>query len=493
MKFYKELFKLIFNILILKKSNGEAIKIFCKNNGLAYIKLAQILATQNYGTLFTEADRKDLENICDNINPLPFSEIKKILEEEYGNLSDTFLAIDETPLGSASISQVHKATLKDGQIIALKIKRKDITSSLEKDIKKLRKIVLAYVNYLSKRPRLQKLVKIYIPILYINNKIGFTKAFELYYSWILEETDFLHEANNIHDYTAFANQVNGTIPNTIYITLPKVYDQLCSENIIAMEYIPYPTFNHNHDEEAKKRAINNYFELSFYAVFHNIPVIFHGDPHGGNIYLDNLGNIGFLDMGLLVHLNLDEIKLTKQLFLGAYTNNYEKLFNFLLPYANFKNEEEKTSFKNDLKDFCSKVKTNTIASFFVNMINVCLKYDISPPEFLFCIAKAFVALNGISYLANNTTSAFELLKKQTLEYLLTENINSLATLSIKALELAPSILHSGLHFALTKTFPNEEYNKITEALKNEETRAALNNALDFLHLLKTIGNDTLER
>lgn len=52
MKFYLEILKLIKNIVILKKSNGEAIRIFCNNNGLAYIKLAQILATQNYGTLF---------------------------------------------------------------------------------------------------------------------------------------------------------------------------------------------------------------------------------------------------------------------------------------------------------------------------------------------------------------------------------------------------------------------------------------------------------
>ena len=136
MKFYLDILKLIKNIVILKKSNGEAIRIFCNNNGLAYIKLAQILATQNYGTLFSEEDRRDLEAICDNSNPLSFEEIKSILISEYGDLEKTFLSIEEIPLGSASISQVHKATLKDGTVVALKIKRRDITNTLETDLKR---------------------------------------------------------------------------------------------------------------------------------------------------------------------------------------------------------------------------------------------------------------------------------------------------------------------------------------------------------------------
>lgn len=158
MPFYKELLKLIFNVLIFKKSNGEALKIFCKNNGIAYIKLAQILATQNYGTLFTEKDRKDLEMICDNINPLPFTEIKQTLEEEYGNLDEIFQSIDETPIGAASISQVHKATLKDGNIVALKIKRKDITTSLENDLKRLQKIVTSYILFLRKHSHIRSII-----------------------------------------------------------------------------------------------------------------------------------------------------------------------------------------------------------------------------------------------------------------------------------------------------------------------------------------------
>lgn len=492
MPFYKELLKLIFNVLIFKKSNGEALKIFCKNNGIAYIKLAQILATQNYGTLFTEEDRKDLEMICDNINPLPFTEIKQTLEEEYGNLDEIFQSIDETPIGAASISQVHKATLKDGNIVALKIKRKDITTSLENDLKRLQKIVTSYIHFLRKHSHIRGIINKLLPILNFNNQTGFDRAFELYYSWILDETDFIHEAQNIIDYTNFAKQVNGKIPDTTDIVIPKIYKDLCSENIIVMEYITYPNFNHIDDEKAKAKALNSYLKLSFYAIFHDIDVYFHGDPHGGNLYLDAKGNLGFLDMGLLFKLSKDELFLTKEFFLTAYSKNSKKLFKILSQYGRL-NDKEKIDFQNELDSYCSSLNEKTVTAFFTDMIFIVEKYNIVPPNFLFRMAKAFICLNGISYLSNNSTSAFDLLKKQTIEYLITENIKGLKNLSVKFLELSPTILHGGLHFALHRTIPQKDYDEILKELKNEEVRQNLNEVLDFLHLLKTFGYDSLGR
>ena len=77
---------------------------FSEKMGVVYIKVAQILAMQNVGEIFTEADRQKLVQICDHCNPIPFTKIQKILRQEYGeNWSDKFASIDEKPLGSASI------------------------------------------------------------------------------------------------------------------------------------------------------------------------------------------------------------------------------------------------------------------------------------------------------------------------------------------------------------------------------------------------------
>ena len=132
---------MIINKLVKRKNNGECIKLFCEEMGIAYIKLAQILAMQNYGNLFTETDRKSLSSICDFVKPIPFSNIKNLLENEYGQLDKIFKEIDEKPIGAASISQVHKGILLNGDIVAIKIKRKDITEGLENDINKMKELI----------------------------------------------------------------------------------------------------------------------------------------------------------------------------------------------------------------------------------------------------------------------------------------------------------------------------------------------------------------
>lgn len=492
MHFYFELLKLFLNITMFKKNKGETILTFCQNNGLAYIKLAQILATQNYGTIFTETDRLKLEKICDNINPLPFSEIQKILNSNYGNLAEIFSSVAETPLGAASISQVHKGVLKDGTEVAIKIKRNDLTSTLEQDLKKLQKITISYISFLKKHEKFQKFIAKHFPLLNLKNLTGFNIAFKLYYKWIIEETNFQNEAQNIQNYRTFAHNVNGKVPNTSSIVIPKVFKDLSNDQIIVIDYIPYPNFNKTHDNEAKAKALNSYIALSFYALFHDIDVYFHGDPHNGNLFLDENGNLGFLDMGLLFKLSKEDIKLTKTFFLAAYTRNYEKIFNLLLSFGEV-TEEEKENLHSELKNYCKNINTETVTAYFINLIPICLKYNIAPPDFLFCMAKAFICLNGINTITSNNTSAYELLEKQTFEYILAENFENLKKLGITLTNISPTIINSAIKFTLHKTIPEQNYLKISQELKKEETRKALNDALDFLQFIKNLGNDYLKR
>lgn len=142
MKLYIQVIKLLFNKFMLRKNNGIVIKEFSEKMGVVYIKLAQILATHNFGDLFTEDDRKMLSEICDNCNIIDYEEIEKILKEEYGsNLENIFSFIEKEPIGSASVSQVHRGIIKTGEEVAIKIKRRDITKTIEEDIERIRNIV----------------------------------------------------------------------------------------------------------------------------------------------------------------------------------------------------------------------------------------------------------------------------------------------------------------------------------------------------------------
>ena len=124
MKLYYEMLRLIFNKYIKKYGNGRLVKEFCENMGVVYIKLAQMLSAYSFGHLFTEKDRVILSSVCSSCKYMSFDEVKQILEKEFQcSLNDLFISVEPIPIGAASISQVHKATLKNGEYQNASIER----------------------------------------------------------------------------------------------------------------------------------------------------------------------------------------------------------------------------------------------------------------------------------------------------------------------------------------------------------------------------------
>ncbi len=468
MKLYIEFVIMLFRKVILRQNTGTVIRKFCEKMGIVYIKFAQILATQNYGNIFTESDREKLSKICDNCNVIKFEEIEEILKEEYGdNLYKVFESIEEKEIGSASVSQVHKGILKNGKEVAIKIKRKDVVENIEKEVRRLKKIVR----------RFGKLIK-------FSNYSGGDNALDLFAEWIRQETDFDHERKNIISYKKFADSVNGKVENTKKIRVPKLYKEYCTKNVIVMEYIKYETINKMEmsEENYKKiiKGINSYLKLSFYALLNGKQIIFHGDPHGGNIYIDDRGDIGFLDMGLIFILSEDDSILTRNLFLAAYSGNSEKLFT-LISNLGHMDGKTKAMFKEECKKYCSEVNGKNITNYFTDMINMCLKFEFVPPNFLFCMAKAFVCLNGIVKFSDNKINASELLGEQVMEYLLKRSLEDYKNTVFDSIKGAPKIVEEVLKYGIEKTFIKEASgeNGVKHALGT-----MLNNVEEMLKIMK---------
>ncbi len=470
MKLYFEIIKALYLKYIRKMNTGIVIKKFCEKMGIVYIKFAQMLATQNIGDIFNEKDRLLLSSICDNCKPIEFEQIANIIENEYKkSIQELFIEIDKNPLGSASISQVHKAKLKSGDIVAVKVKRKDITDGIEKDIKRIKSLVHKFGRFVN-----------------FKNFIGGDKALELYLKWIYEETDFVHEKENIKTYSLFANSVNGKVANTKNIKVPKLYEELCTKNIIVMEYIDSPTINHielnTKNSEVISNALNSYLQLSFYALLNDKKIVFHGDPHGGNIYIDSDYNIGFLDMGLIFELSEEDSKLTKDFFLAAYSGNYKKIYDLLEPYCKI-NSDSKEKLINDIKEYCENVKTKPITSYFMDMVNICLRYEVAPPNFLFCMAKAFVCLGGINTFSKNVVKATDLLKEQTIEYFIRLGMMDSKRLAVKGIKLTPKLLENTCKYGIVNGMAKEVI--AIEEIKSD-LKLMLEHYEDALNVLKFV-------
>ncbi len=414
-----------------RKSTGQAICWFASKMGVVYIKMAQILAMQSYGTIFTEADRLALSEICDACNPISYKKIEARLRQELGDKFDTEIAsIDPEPLGSASISQVHRAVLKNGEAVAIKVKRDDVTRKIDRDVKQIRRLVHRFGRFAGLR-----------------NMLGGDQALDLWAQYIYQEIDFIHERQNLERYQAFAESVNDKVKDMVKIKTPRVYPELCTKNIIVMEFISAPTINQMELNQASKHlishALNSYISLSFYALLNDLPLVFHGDPHGGNIYIDEAGNIGFLDMGLIFEFTPEEAAMIKEMFFLGYTGKSDRLVDLLIKMSKH-TAYDHDRFETEIRAKVEMFQTIPVTQFFIEMITVFTKYNMSPPIILFKAAKAFLALFGINNFIENHTSTRELLSKQIIDAYARHMHDDWQKLVHSGLRLVPNCLRAGL-------------------------------------------------
>jgi len=427
---------------ILRRNTGAVICHFAFKMGIVYIKMAQILAMQNYGQIFTEQDRQSLSKVCDDCKPISYHKVIRIIESEYGcKISDKFRSIDPHPVGAASVSQVHRAVLLDGREVAIKIKRQDVTRRVQRDVRQIQRLIR----------RFGKLTK-------FRNFLGSDQALTLWAEWIYQETDFQRERNNIAEYQRFIASVNGKIPHTVHLKVPQVFPELCTNNLIVMEFIHDPTINQlpltDENKTRIRDGLNDYMALSFYALLHGLPVIFHGDPHGGNIYLDASSNVGFLDLGLIFALNPEEVKFVREIFLNAYSGRADKVIETLLR-TSMCADFDRTKFRQDIQQEVAKIQDIPVAQFFVEMMNIFVYYNISPPEIFFKMAKAFLALFGIGVFSENLSSTKQLLAAQVTEFYVERSFEDFRQICTSGARLLPDFLAASLRDGPAKALAHE--------------------------------------
>src|SRR5262245_4319207 len=115
------------------QDRARRLRMVCEDLGPTFIKLGQLLSTRP--DLLPESYTNELAALRDEVRPFGFDQVLGILGEEYGRpATEIFAAIEETPVASASISQVHRAVLRDGRTVALKVRRPDIAKVVQADL-----------------------------------------------------------------------------------------------------------------------------------------------------------------------------------------------------------------------------------------------------------------------------------------------------------------------------------------------------------------------
>jgi len=247
--------------------------------GPTFIKLGQLMSTR--ADLLPGPYLEALERLQDHIEPFPYEEVERIVSGELGvRISKAFADFDPVPLAAASLAQVHRAEMRDGREIVVKVQRPDIRDVIVSDLEALGEIA----HFLDQHTELGKRYE------FDNMLVNLRKS-------LLRELDFTIEANNLHtigeNLTEFEN-----------IVIPEPIDDFTTTRILTMQYI-----------SGKKITALNPLRLLeidgglladelFHAYLKQFLIdgLFHADPHPGNVFLTDENRIALLDLGMVGHV-----------------------------------------------------------------------------------------------------------------------------------------------------------------------------------------------
>ncbi len=245
--------------------------------GPTFVKLGQILSTRS--DLLPESIIAELTTLQSNVDTLPFEDIEVQLIKDLGpDYRENFESLDETALASASIAQVHRATLKNGDEVALKIQRPGVRPKIESDLGILYAIAGWAEDAIDEAQAMDLRGII----------TGFTKS-------ISQELDFKIEARNLERFERNFAEVE-------HVAFPKVYDELSSTEVLCMEFMRHLKFSEKIEAgDSSEKVVEVYFDAAYKMLFHD--GFFHGDLHPGNVMMLPDGRLGILDCGMVGRLS----------------------------------------------------------------------------------------------------------------------------------------------------------------------------------------------
>ena len=261
----------------IAESLPSRLKSVFQDLGPTFIKLGQILSTRH--DLLGRDFITELEKLQDEVSPMPFEEVHRVIEEELGDsVEELFREFQAEPLGSASIGQVHRAVSKEGRELVVKVQRPGIKDLIHSDIE-----VLRFVAKLMKDNEI--LDEIYDPEAIVEE---FARS-------IKKELDYFRELRNIYAFRKNFAEVE-------HIYLPEVFPELSTDKVLCMEYVDGIKVS---QIERGKHDFELIAERGANAVLKQVfeDGCFHADPHPGNIMIKGSAQVCFIDFGMVGRLS----------------------------------------------------------------------------------------------------------------------------------------------------------------------------------------------
>jgi ubiquinone biosynthesis protein len=363
-----------------KLSRAVRLRLLFEELGPTFIKFAQILSTRP--DIIPADVIEEFEKLQDEVPPFPFDEARHIIEHQLGEPLETlFASIDEHPLASASIGQVHKAVLTDGDVVAVKVQRPRIHKIVEVDLE-----IMLHLATLMER---------HVEEMAFQRPVAVVEEFA---RTLERELDYSIEATSLERTAAqFLRD------RTVYV--PKLYSDYSGSRVLTMEFVQGIKVSDvdQLDEAGLDRKtitargadfiMRQVFEFGF----------FHADPHPGNVFVLPGNVICPIDFGMTGSVDRRRRDLFVDILESVARHDPSRCARLLLELGEYDEEPDIRIFEKEIEDFMGRhlfksLKDIDVARLLQDFLDIATRNRVRVPPVIFLMMKAFAAVEGIARL-----------------------------------------------------------------------------------------------
>lgn len=298
--------------------------------GPAFVKLGQLLSTR--ADLLPAPYLDALSRLQDDLEPFSYAEVERIIQEDFGmRVSKGFASFEAEPVAAASLGQVHRAQLRDGRDVAVKIQRPDVRERLAEDLATMDDIAGFLDKHTSAGPQ-----------------FDFTQIVHEFRRTLTQELDYRREAQNLL-------RIADNLADFPRIVVPRPIGDYSSARVLTMELV-------------KGRKVTDLTPLTrqeidgdglaselFRAYLHQILIngFFHADPHPGNVFLTDDGRVALLDLGMVSRLSPARQDQLLKLLLAVADGNGDRAAELALQIGEVVGEPDEAHLRRDVQELVS--------------------------------------------------------------------------------------------------------------------------------------------
>ncbi|MDX2503251.1 MAG: ubiquinone biosynthesis regulatory protein kinase UbiB [Gammaproteobacteria bacterium] len=472
-----------------RRPRGERIRMALEDLGPIFVKFGQILSTRR--DLLPDDLADELSKLQDQVPAFPGASAIKIIEQQFKQpIDEIFAYFDSTPLASASIAQVHKATLNDGREMIVKVVRPDIEKVIRRDLALLyaiaEKVTLFWSDSKRLRPR---------------------EVVEEFEKNIIDELDLLREAAN-------ASQLRRNFKDSALLYIPEVDWNHCRKKVMVMERIHGMPVTNMDDLKAMdidfKRLAEMGVEIFFTQVFRDN--FFHADMHPGNIFVSNSGQYIAIDFGIMGSLSTEDQRYLAENFLAFFNRDYYRVAELHVESGWVPADTRVDDFESAIRSVCEPIFEKPLheisfGQLLLRLFQTARRYNMEVQPQLVLLQKTLLNIEGLGRqlypqldLWDTAKPFLENWMKEQLGFRsFAKQIQHNAPLWMEQLPELPNhvfdVLHQARRGKLSVNYKSETLNRIEEKIHSQSktsVQAILSSALLISGAILYSGNMLLE-